>query len=344
MRFFIIYVSLISFVFNLHADDFASFNRELEKGISFTATINHALPQARMWLVKKNNRIEGIYRYEKSTCSLRLSGSVKGSSMKLEEKDCKGKASGSFELDISSSKANINGQWISPDNKKKFDVFLEKSDWILLNDWNWLVPKKAKLTEDRCSVKRNFYNIISTNNNITQKLNQRLSAYDQKFCDSYFEVFPLNSHGKVLSIDFNLLGVRHNFASFQRSSYEFTGGRHGNNSAECMLLDLNSGNEVNLGSYVHPNKRSDLKKLVEKRLKEALAEENQKSCCANLDSALKYPRICLSGPGEGASLEFDEGDSIVPYSYQAGLASVKLTEQELRSFLLKNAVTNAIFK
>ena len=196
------------------------------------------------------------------------------------------------------------------------------------------MPREIDIEGKQCTAVGAYYEVTGlTDPTVARKLNARLerTARNRSGCtDEEGDAGP----GSVENYELNEPLLLGKFLIFSQNHDEDAGGTHPDADGASLVLNLETGSEVNLLSYLKPGKAAAFSRAVGKKLAEENDDEEDIGQREPIKSAHIYPT------GAGLTVRFSPSEV---GAYGLGFVDTEFSAQESRRFFKSNADTHALF-
>lgn len=349
-------------------------DENLHKGSSFAGYLLQGEGKSpvhfRAWLnINQEGYVEGFYRYRVSQCSLLLSGRLDFSTGKmiLTEKDCKGKESGTLELQSvkkqteTSQQLELKGTWYSLDRAKSYVISMQRDNWIWLNQWHWLIPAQAEYQpHNSCRVSYQWPTFagmgLQAQKNLATLFAPQFPIFTNEtrnFCQSVDLMTGDIALVMEIKNRFSVMTTFGHWVSIEQYGYTYGGGAHGNTEKNCVLVDLVSGKKVDTKNLIVPAKKADFRKAIKEGLIKYLRDDIQgkeKQEKKTLEDLGVNPQYLDEALQKERMLCFDHNKVYVEFAqyeigpYAIGFPRAEWSQSEVNPFLLKTPFVDAWLK
>jgi hypothetical protein len=292
--------------------------------------------------------LAGIYRYQAKTGSLAWTGAFRGDlgDVELVEKDAKGNVTGQWRGKV--LPGHLDGVWTNPKTKKQLvfslhAVAFDPFHSMPLRSRFQVSVQKAAGKAKHCESSSEFAQIDGLPNPVVQaKINSELkSGGTAQSCDAPDgtgsgedgESETISEFQASSCID-SIVGDR--YLSALVSSWEVTGGAHGNGGSSCKVFVLTTGEVVSLSKFLKPGAI----KLLSERIIQDVYDGNREDAAFFVrdDFEVSDGEICIRNGG--LSFHFD---AYVVASYAAGPQEIVVDGDGWKKYFEVNDVTKKLF-
>lgn len=292
----------------------------------------------------ETGKLQGFYRYPKSTEDLQLTGTLSADgAFSLEERSGKGDVTGRWRgYFLTPSLAA--GDWSNADGTKRLPLMLKEGGplekIVDLGGGMKLIPNNATYQGKLCDIDLSWPQLSGHPNAAAQDLLNRSWALSKPSAKDCMKPEPDQTWEYYQSSGFSVTAARAGFLGLSFGSAEYTGGAHGNWGSVCKVYQLSSATEVELAKKLKPDGLARLSALVDRNFKKEngvtdLAEAGFFQSTIELTS---MPSICLQQ--DGFTVLF------TPYEispYVMGAPETAITAAEAASLFVSDAQTKALF-
>jgi hypothetical protein len=299
----------------------------------------------RMKLEKAGAKISGIYRYSKSAQDIKLQGSAddKNGSFVLTE-NVGGKVTGKF-AGVFVSKANVLGEWSSPDGARTFPVKMEHGDGypetVDLGGGLTLFPQETMIEGKRCKADIVVPQLRGAKDATKANALNALLRGDQgkqQTCEGPDDPEMMDFEE---SASYSLLTQkRDRFVSISQGGYSYMGGAHGSGSSACHVIDTKTLTRFRMVDSLTDAGRKKLSDMVTAELEKQLGVTKLSDANYFGDRADigKDTNVCL--------LDKEIEVEFMPYEiapYAVGPSTVSFPKADVRGDFEKNDLMDAVF-
>lgn len=309
----------------------------------FSGTLGDKI-RFRAQLTGEGGKLEGFYRYPKSSEDLQLSGRLEADgAFSLEEHNARGEVTGRWRgYFLTPSLAA--GDWSSADGNKRLPLLLREGGplekIIDLGGGMKLIPNDASYQGTLCDLSVSWPQLRGHQNPAAQAQLNKSWTQPRPTAKDCMKPEPGQTWEFSQSSGFSVTAVRDGFLGLSFGSAEYSGGAHGNWGSVCKLYDLGSGAEVDLSKRLKPDGLARLSALVDRNFKKEFAVQDLAEAGFFQSSIVltTMPSICLQA--QGFSVQFTPYE-LAPYAM--GAPETAITAAEAAAFFVSDAQTRALF-